>query len=150
MLLLPATLINKRYSPKHEVFHACASILKPLTNWLQSLLVVYLIKLCLTSLKYKAMYGVLFQTEAYLSLNNGRLPVPPIFFLDNKNTCLVLISPHSLKLQKSILVLDVLKHHSQGCALRKISGSPSGSLAFQLGCPALQVGRPNSFNSLFN
>ena len=35
----------------------------------------------------------------------------------------------------------------QGCALRKISRSPSGSLAFQLGCPALQVGRPNSFNS---
>ena len=50
MLLLPATLINKRYSPKHEVFHACASILKPLTNWLQSLLVVYLVKLRLTSL----------------------------------------------------------------------------------------------------
>ena len=53
MLLLPATLINKRYSPKrspkHEVFHACASILKPLTNRLQSLLVVYLVKLRLTS-----------------------------------------------------------------------------------------------------
>ena len=49
MLLLPATLINKCYSPKHEEFHACASILKPLTNWLQSLLVVYLVKLRLTS-----------------------------------------------------------------------------------------------------
>ena len=32
MLLLPATLINKRYSPEHEEFHACASILNPLTN----------------------------------------------------------------------------------------------------------------------
>ena len=32
MLLLPATLINKRYSPEHEEFHACASILIPLTN----------------------------------------------------------------------------------------------------------------------
>ena len=42
-LLLPTTLINKRYSPKHEVFHTCASILNPLTNWLQSLLVVYLV-----------------------------------------------------------------------------------------------------------
>ena len=41
MLLLPATLISRRYSPKHEEFHACASILKPLANWLQSLLVVY-------------------------------------------------------------------------------------------------------------
>ena len=51
MLLPPATLINKRYSPKHEVFHACASILKPLTNRLQSLLVVYLVKLRLTSFK---------------------------------------------------------------------------------------------------
>ena len=31
----------------------------------------------------------------------------------------------------------------QGCALGKISGSPSGSQAFKLGCPGLQVGRPN-------
>ena len=45
MLLLPATLINKRYSPKHEEFHACASIPKPLTNRLAALLVVYLVKL---------------------------------------------------------------------------------------------------------
>ena len=51
MLLLPATLINKRYSPEHEEFHACASILNPLTDWLQLLLVVYLVKLRLTSLK---------------------------------------------------------------------------------------------------
>ena len=49
MLLLPTTLINKRFSPKHMKFHACASILKPLTNWLPSLLVVYLVKLCLNS-----------------------------------------------------------------------------------------------------
>ena len=38
-----ATLINKHYSPKHVEFHACASILKPLTNWLQSPLVVYMV-----------------------------------------------------------------------------------------------------------
>ena len=49
MLLLPAPLINKPYSPEHEEFHACASILTPLTNWLQALLVVYLVKLRLTS-----------------------------------------------------------------------------------------------------
>ena len=45
MLLLPAPLINKPYSPKHEEFHACASILIQLTSWLQTLLVVYLVKL---------------------------------------------------------------------------------------------------------
>ena len=44
MLLLPATLINKCFSPEHEEFDACASILNPLTNWLQMLLVVYLVK----------------------------------------------------------------------------------------------------------
>ena len=43
MLLLPSTLINKRFSLKHMKFHACASILKPLTNWLPLLLVVYLV-----------------------------------------------------------------------------------------------------------
>ena len=47
--LLPAPLINKPYSPEHEEFHACASIQNPLTNWLQTLLVVYLVKLRLTS-----------------------------------------------------------------------------------------------------
>ena len=47
-----ATLINKRSSPKHVEFHACASILKSLTNWLQSLLVVYLVKPHLTSWKH--------------------------------------------------------------------------------------------------
>ena len=31
----------------------------------------------------------------------------------------------------------------QGCALRKISGSPSGSQAFYLSRPDLKVGRPN-------
>ena len=49
-LLLPAPLMNKPYGPEHEEFHACASILIPLTNWLQTLLVVYLVKLRLTSL----------------------------------------------------------------------------------------------------
>ena len=58
MLLLPATLINKRSSPKHMEFHACASILKPLTNWLPSLLVVYLLKLRLTS--FNIYYFTLF------------------------------------------------------------------------------------------
>ena len=32
---------------------------------------------------------------------------------------------------------------AQGCALRKISGSPLGSQAFYLSCPDLKVGRPN-------
>ena len=49
-LLLPAPLMNKPYGLEHEEFHACASILIPLTNWLQTLLVVYLVKLRLTSL----------------------------------------------------------------------------------------------------
>ena len=49
MLLLPATMINKRYGQEHEEFHPCANILNPLTNWLQTLLVVYLVKLRLTS-----------------------------------------------------------------------------------------------------
>jgi len=31
-LLLPAPLINKPYGSEHEEFHACASILIPLTN----------------------------------------------------------------------------------------------------------------------
>ena len=47
MLLLPAPLTNKPYSAKHEGFHACPSILTPLT-----LLVVYLLKLRLTSFKF--------------------------------------------------------------------------------------------------
>ncbi|XP_015750101.1 PREDICTED: venom dipeptidyl peptidase 4-like [Acropora digitifera] len=29
MLVLPTTLINKRHSPQHKEFHACASILNP-------------------------------------------------------------------------------------------------------------------------
>ena len=50
MLLLPATLINKHYGPKHVEFHACLSIPNLLdNNWPQLLLVVYLVKLCLTS-----------------------------------------------------------------------------------------------------
>ena len=31
-LLLPAPLMNKPYGPEHEEFHACESILIPLTN----------------------------------------------------------------------------------------------------------------------
>ena len=44
MLLLSAILINKHYNPKHVEFWACANISKPLTNWPQSLLVVFLVK----------------------------------------------------------------------------------------------------------
>ena len=40
-----------------------------------------------------------------------------------------------------ILALEIL---AQGCALRKISGIPSSSLAFYLRCPGLQVGRPST------
>ena len=49
MLLLPASWINKPYSPEHEEFQSCASKLIPLTNRLQTLLVIYEVKLCLTS-----------------------------------------------------------------------------------------------------
>ena len=49
--VLPAPLVNKPYSPEHEEYQACASILTPLTNRLQMLLVVYLVKLRLTSFK---------------------------------------------------------------------------------------------------
>lgn len=41
-----------------------------------------------------------------------------------------------------------LKAHFQGCALRKELESPSGSLPWQLECPALKVGCPS--NQLFN
>ena len=44
-----STLIKKRYSPEHEEFHACTSILNLQTNWLQTLLLLYLVKLRLTS-----------------------------------------------------------------------------------------------------
>ena len=37
------------------------------------------------AVKYKAMYGILLQIEALLSLKNAWLP--QIFFLDAKNTC---------------------------------------------------------------
>ena len=40
-----------------------------------------------------------------------------------------------------ILALEIL---AQGCALRKISGIPSSSLAFYLRFPGLQVGRPST------
>ena len=49
MLLLPAPLVNKPYIPEHEEYQACTNILTPLTNRLQTLLVVYLVKLRLTS-----------------------------------------------------------------------------------------------------
>jgi len=53
MLLLPATLMNKHDPPKQVEFHACASVSKPQTNWWESLLVVDLVKLRLTSFKSK-------------------------------------------------------------------------------------------------
>ena len=37
------------------------------------------------AVKYKAMYGVLLQIEALLSLKNAWLP--QLFFLDAKSTC---------------------------------------------------------------
>ena len=42
-----------------------------------------------------------------------------------------------------IVILSNLMYINQGCALRKISGSPSGSQAFYLRRPDLKVGRPN-------
>ena len=48
------------------------------------------------------MYGFFMQIEAF-SLKNAWLP--PIFFLDIKNTCQVLFSPNSLKPHKNIHVL---------------------------------------------
>ena len=67
MLLLPATLINERYSPEHEEFHACASILDPLTNWLQTLLVVYLVKLRLTSFTHRQPASITWRTLTFLN-----------------------------------------------------------------------------------
>ena len=49
------------------------------------------------------MYGVLFQIEAQLSLKNARLL--PIFFLDTKITCQVLLSPHNFEPRQNIPVL---------------------------------------------
>ena len=37
---------------------------------------------------------------------------------------------------------DGEEYSTQGCALKKILGSPSGSQPCQLGCPAPEVGRP--------
>ena len=54
------------------------------------------------------MYGVFFQIEALLSLKNAWLP--PIFFMDNKITCLVLLSPHTFKARKNIPVLVGTTH----------------------------------------
>ena len=49
-----------------------------------------------------------FLIEALLSLKNVWLP--PIFFLDTKSTCQVLLSPHSFKLLKNIPVLVGTTH----------------------------------------
>ena len=49
------------------------------------------------------MHGILFQIEALLSLKNAWLP--PIFILDTKSTCLVLLSLQSFKPRKKIPVL---------------------------------------------
>ena len=54
--------------------------------------------------------------QSYVTLNSGHKSKPACFYL-------------------TFFVV-------QGCALRKFSGSPSGSQPCQLGCPALQVGRP--------
>ena len=59
--------------------------------------------ICKKLLKYKAMYGVLSQIEAYLFLKNAWLP--PIFFLDTKSTYLDLHSPDTFKPSKKIPVL---------------------------------------------
>ena len=55
------------------------------------------------ALKYKAMYGVLSEIEAYLFLKSAWLP--PIFFLDTKSTYYDLLSPDSFKPRKNIPVL---------------------------------------------
>ena len=49
-----------------------------------------------------------FQIEALLSLKNAWLP--PIFILDTKSTCQVLLSLHSFKPRKNILVLVGTTH----------------------------------------
>ena len=54
------------------------------------------------------MYDVFFQIDALLSLKNAWLP--PIFFLDTKIICKVLLSPHSFKARKNILVLVGTTH----------------------------------------
>ena len=62
------------------------------------------------------MYGgFFFQIEALLSLKNAWLS--PVFFLDTKSTCHVLLSPHSFTPRKNIPVL-VSTNHS-----RKTRGS---------------------------
>ena len=54
------------------------------------------------------MYDVLFQIEALLSLKNAWLP--PIFLLDTKSTCQVLLSPHSFEPRKNTPVLKSTTH----------------------------------------
>ena len=53
-----------------------------------------------------------------------------VFWIPNKAVCILKQNENNL-------------FHDQGCALRKISGSPSGSQAFYLSRPGLNVCRPN-------
>ena len=59
------------------------------------------------------MYGVLFQTEAQLSLKNAGLP--SIFFLDTKSICLVLFSLLSFRPRKNILASVSIAHTNLEC-----------------------------------
>ena len=53
-----------------------------------------------------------------------------VFWIPNKAVCILKQNENNL-------------FHDQGCALRKISGSPLGSQAFYLSRPGLNVCRPN-------
>ena len=48
-----------------------------------------------------------------------------------------------LKIFMAVIQEHYFRHRHQGCALRKISGSPSGFQAFYLSRRDLKVGRPN-------
>ena len=54
------------------------------------------------------MYDVFSQIEALLSLKNAWLS--PIFFLDSKSTCCVMLFLHSFKPRKNIPVLVATTH----------------------------------------
>ena len=77
-LLLPAPLINKPYGPEHEEFHACASIVIPLSNWLQMLLVVYLVKLCLTSF-ILGLHHSRVECRRHLNFFSSKIPTNHLF-----------------------------------------------------------------------
>ena len=49
---------------------------------------------------------------------------------------------YAFQVQPSSDCYQIRYEGMQGCALRKISGSPSGSQAFYLSRPDLKVGRP--------